>query len=92
MPNEQSADEAVLLMEGLGNLRPRLVEKLLQSCQSVKAKRLFLALAERCGHSWMKRLAVENVDLGKGKRSVVRGGVLDQKYLVTLPRVSGGDE
>ncbi len=87
VPKEQSADEASLLMEGLGTLRPKLVQQLLECCQSIKVKRLFLALAERCEHSWVKRLSLEKVALGKGKRVVVSGGVLDPKYLVTLPRL-----
>ena len=86
VPKEQSAEEAVLLMEGLGTLRPKLVQELLECCQSIKAKRLFLALAAQCGHSWVKRISFEKIDLGKGKRVVVPGGVLDNKYLVTLPR------
>ena len=86
VPKEQSAEEAVLLMEGLGTLRPKFVQELLERCQSIKAKRLFLALAERCDHSWLKRISLDKIDLGKGKRVVVPGGVLDPKYLVTLPR------
>ena len=87
VPMEQSAEEASLLMEGLGNLRPKLVQQLLECCQSIKVKRLFLALAERCEHSWVKRLSLEKIDLGKGKRVVVPGGILDPKYQVTLSRL-----
>jgi len=87
VPKEQSVEEASLLMEGLGNLRPKMVQKLLEHCQSVKVKRLFLALAERCEHSWVRRVSLEKLDLGKGKRAVVPGGILDPKYLVTLPRL-----
>lgn len=87
VPKEQSAEEAALLIEGLGNLRPKLLQQLLERCNSIKVKRLFLALAERYDHSWIKRLSLEKIDLGKGKRVVVPGGVLDPKYLVTLPRL-----
>jgi hypothetical protein len=77
--------EADAVMQGLAGLRPDLVGRLLQQCRSVKAKRLFLALAERHGHAWLSRVALDGVDLGHGKRVLVPGGRLDTKYLVTLP-------
>lgn len=90
VPGEESAEEALLLMEGLGTLRPALVQELLERCRSVKVKRLFLALAGRCNHAWVGKLKLEKVKLGSGKRSVVPGGVLDPKYLVTLPKPAEG--
>jgi Transcriptional regulator, AbiEi antitoxin, Type IV TA system len=87
VPKEQSAEETALLMEGLGTLRPKFVQELLERCQSIKAKRLFLPLAERSNHSWVKRISLDKIDLGKGKRVVVPGGVLDPKYR-DMPRLS----
>lgn len=84
-----SLEEARLLMEGLTGLRPSLVQGLLESCRSVKAKRLFLFLAELCGHSWIEKLDVLKVDLGKGKRSVVKEGCLDSRYQITVPERMG---
>ena len=49
--DEGSFEEARLIMEGLTRLRPELVQELLGSCRSVKAKRLFLFLADLCGHA-----------------------------------------
>lgn len=77
--------EADALMQGLAGLRPDLISRLLRRCHSIKAKRLFLALAERHQHPWMDRVALADVDLGSGKRSLVPGGRLDPKYLITLP-------
>ncbi|MBI3555777.1 MAG: type IV toxin-antitoxin system AbiEi family antitoxin [Deltaproteobacteria bacterium] len=88
-PGEQSVEEALLLIEGLATLRPKLVQELLECCRSIKAKRLFLALAERCNHAWLKKLDLSKVQLGKGKRMIVSGGVLDPKYQITLPRQVG---
>lgn len=88
VPAEESFEEAGLLMEGLTTLRPRLVQALLEQCRSVKVKRLFLYLAETCNHAWVKKLDLSNVNLGKGKRMIVRGGHLDAKYNITVP---GGD-
>ena len=53
---------------------------------SGKAKRLFLWMAESAGHDWFSRLAPERIDLGKGKRSIYRGGRFDAKYRITVPR------
>jgi Transcriptional regulator, AbiEi antitoxin, Type IV TA system len=43
VPHRQSIEEAWLLMEGLVSLRPRL----LQVCNPIKMRRLFLYLAEK---------------------------------------------
>ncbi|HAZ07371.1 MAG TPA: hypothetical protein DCZ01_02360 [Elusimicrobia bacterium] len=84
VPKLQSFEEARLLMGGLATLRPELVQELLEACRSVKAKRLFLFLAEEADHAWVKELTVSKVDLGKGKRSIVKGGRLDSKYQITV--------
>ncbi len=87
VPGEESYDEAKLLMEGLTTLRPRLVQSLLEHCSSVKVKRLFMVLAERAGHAWVKKLDLAKVDFGNGKRMLVKGGQLDPKYHITVPDI-----
>lgn len=77
--------EADAVMQGLGSLRPALLGQMLRDCRSIKAKRLFLALAERHEHDWLKHLDLKQVDLGRGKRSLVPGGRLHPKYQITLP-------
>jgi hypothetical protein len=77
--------EADAVMQGLTGLRPDLVTRLLRQCRSVKAKRLFLALAERNRHPWLARVPLADVDLGSGKRVLAKGGRLHPKYLITLP-------
>ncbi len=79
-------DHAVELMGGLSTLRPQLLQALLEDCRSLRVKRLFLWAAESAGHEWFSRLATENLDLGKGKRSLYRGGRFDPKYRITVPR------
>lgn len=85
VPAKESVYEADVLMQGLVNLRPARVMSLLLACESVKVKRLFLALAERHQHQWLAHLDLSRVDLGKGKRMLVPGGKLHPKYLFTLP-------
>ena len=80
---------AILLMEGLSTLRPGMVEALLNECTSVKAKRLFLWAAKHSQHTWMERVKTDSVDLGRGKRYLYEGGVLDKEYLITVPRQDG---
>ncbi|MEK6543940.1 MAG: type IV toxin-antitoxin system AbiEi family antitoxin domain-containing protein, partial [Elusimicrobiota bacterium] len=84
VPGLQSFAEARLLMGGLTTLRPELVQELLETCRSIKAKRLFLFLAEEAGHAWVKELNPLKVNLGKGKRSIVKGGRFDPKYQITV--------
>jgi len=87
VPFAQSFEESRLLMEGLNTLRPSLVQMLLEACRSIKVKRLFLFFAEEQGHAWVKELNLAQMNLGSGKRAIVKGGHLDPKYRITvLPR------
>jgi hypothetical protein len=85
LPDRESFHQSDKLMEGLTNLSPRRLQKLLEDCKSVKAKRLFFFLADRHSHAWLKRIQRERIDLGKGKRLLVRGGKLDATYEITVP-------
>ena len=77
--------EADALMQAMTTLRPQRVGLLLRHCRSIKAKRLFLALAERHRHAWLSHVLLEGVDLGRGKRALVPGGRLHPTYQITLP-------
>lgn len=85
-PKSQPLVEVFELMEGLNNLRPASVQSLLEACTSVKVKRLFLYLADKAGHDWLNYLKLDKVDLGAGKRSIVKDGVYVSKYQITVPR------
>jgi hypothetical protein len=78
-------EDVRLLFEGLGSLRPELIQTLLEQCSSVKVKRLLLHFGELHQHAWLKQLDLAKVTLGSGKRVLVRGGRLDPKYLITVP-------
>ena len=86
VPQEESLEEAKLLMEGLPSLRYALVQQLLSTCTSIKVKRLFLFLAEECNHPWMKKINLAQINLGSGKRVITKGGILNTKYGITIPR------
>lgn len=77
--------EADALMQAMTTLRPQRVGLMLRHCRSIKAKRLFLALADRHRHAWLSHVSLEDVDLGRGKRALVPGGRLHPTYQITLP-------
>lgn len=77
--------EADALMQAMTTLRPQRVGLMLRHCRSIKAKRLFLALADRHRHAWLSHVPLDGVDLGRGKRALVSGGRLHPTYQITLP-------
>ena len=85
-PEKQELLECYELMEGLNNLRPNLIQQLLEQCKSVKVKRLFMYMAEKAGHDWVQYLDVKKIDMGSGKRSIVKNGVYISKYRITIPK------
>jgi len=91
LPTHESFHQADVLMQGLSNLRPKYLNILLGDCRSIKTKRLFLWFAQRHNHAWMKAIDTEKVDIGKGKRMIVRGGKLDPKYQITVPEEFAND-
>lgn len=85
-PEKFDLIESYQIIEGLGTLRPAVVQHLLEQCTSVKVKRLFLYLAEKAGHAWLKHLDRSGVDFGSGKRSIAPGGVYVPKYEIIVPK------
>jgi len=81
-----SFDMADKYMESATTLRPELLMALLLACKRVKTKRLFLWLAERHAYPWVKKLDSSTLDLGSGKRVIYKGGALNTKYNITVPR------
>lgn len=85
-PQKMQLMECYELMEGLNNLKPTQVQLLLENCRSVKVKRLFLYMAEKADHGWLKFMKLDQVNLGQGKRSIVKNGVYVEKYQITMPK------
>ncbi len=85
LPERDTFHQADMLMESARTLSPHRVQGVLESCKSVKVKRLFLWFAERQGHSWFGRLDLNRIELGHGKRQIVPGGRYDPKYQITVP-------
>jgi hypothetical protein len=73
------------LLNGLSTLSPRRLQRMLEACNSVRVKRVFLLLARHAGHAWYSRLDLTRIDLGTGKRQLIPGGCLDKQFLITVP-------
>jgi hypothetical protein len=84
-PAQFDLNEAWQIMQGLNLLPPATVQHLLTQCKSIKVKRLFLYLAHKADHSWFRKLRMDEIDLGSGKRSIVKNGVYVPAYKITLP-------
>jgi hypothetical protein len=82
-----SLETAENYLEYLSTLRPNIVQNILEECNSVKVKRVFLYLAEKLELPFFDKLNLDKINQGKGKRVIVVGGVLDKKYEITVERV-----
>ena len=85
-PSNYSLMDVYYVMEMLTTLRPKLVQQLLEECSSIKAKRLFLYMAEKSDHQWFKHLDMSRIDLGKGDRLITENGRYIGKYGITIPK------
>ena len=84
--SEASFTNTWLVMEGLTTLRPNLMQELLELCISIKVVRLCLYMGEKSQLQWAERIEKDQLNLGSGKRSIVKGGKLSHKYQITVPR------
>lgn len=85
-PQHADLVECYQVLEGLVNLKPRLVSELLSTCNSVKVKRLFLYLSEKANHQWLQFLKTDKIDLGSGDRMITESGAYSSKYKITIPK------
>lgn len=85
-PKEIDLVECYHLMEGLVNLKPKLIQEMLEKCNSIKVKRLFLYLAEKAKHQWMTFVDTTSIDIGNGNRQISKGGVYISKYQITVAK------
>jgi hypothetical protein len=45
-----------------------------------------LYFSEAANHSWFKYLDIDKINLGSGKRSIVKDGTYNEKYRITVPQ------
>ena len=89
VPAKISFEHAYELMQGLTSLSPRTLQQLLELCHNFKVRRLFFWYAEKLNYPWLNRIDRTEIELGSGNRVIVKGGNLDKKYLITLPKKYG---
>ncbi|MDD2653077.1 MAG: type IV toxin-antitoxin system AbiEi family antitoxin domain-containing protein [Sulfurimonas sp.] len=85
-PNGLSFEFAAEIFEGLTTLRPSLVNELLTMCENIRVKRLFLFLTSYFNHPWSKHIKTDGLELGTGRMQIVKNGVFDNKFLITIPK------
>ena len=93
IPGRSRFDDVGNILENMVALDPTVAGNLLRQCRSIKVKRLFLWFAERHQQAWFKQIDLKRIDLGKGKRALVReDGCFDSKYQITYPQYMLYDE
>ncbi len=85
-PRQYSLMDLYYLMEQLTSLRPDVLQLLLENTDNIKAKRLFLYMAEKAEHHWFSLLDTSKIALGLGKQQLVEKGVYHSKYKITIPQ------
>jgi hypothetical protein len=86
VPQKLDFGDALDVVSGLAELRPAVLQDLLEKCRSIKVKRLFFYCARESGHVWYAALDRRKVNLGSGKRELIKGGTLDKEFLLTVPK------
>jgi hypothetical protein len=86
VPNEISFENAEQILQGMTSLSPNKLNELLLVCDNIRVRRLFLWMAERQNHQWFKKLNLADISLGSGNRVLLKGGVLNKKYKITVPQ------
>ncbi len=79
-------EHALRLMEKIHDCKIQEVEALLKNCRSVKAKRLFLYLADHHDLAWLAALDDTQYTLGSGPRQIVTEGDYDPHFRITVPK------
>lgn len=82
----ESFETAENYLSTLMTLRSKELQSLLERCSSFKVKRVFLYLADRLELPFFSKLELGSIDLGSGKRVIVKGGHWNAKYMITVPK------
>lgn len=74
------------IMEQLTALDPERVQQVLENTSSQKVKRMFLYMASKAGHYWAEMLDLEKIELTTSKLQLVKDGVYNSTYRITIPK------
>lgn len=74
------------IMEQLTALDPERVQQILENTHSQKIKRMFLYMASKAGHYWVEMLDLKKIGLSSSKLQLVKDGVYNPTYRITVPK------
>ena len=86
LPDRFDMMECYQIFEGLSNLRPKILQELLENCNSIKVKRLFLYMASKANHQWLDFVDQSRIVLGSSDRVIVKGGIYISEYKISVPK------
>lgn len=78
--------ECYQLLESLQTLRPKIMQTLLEKCTSIRVKRLFLYMAHKANLPVMNHIELSKVNLGTGDRAIVKKGVYNSEFKISIPK------
>lgn len=82
----QDLDEALHVFEKTRTVNVAKMQKLLESCTSVKAKRLFMVMAQFFQMDWLHLINANRIDFGSGPRMLVREGHYVKDFQISVPK------
>lgn len=85
VPHDFNYQHASELIDNARLVDSVVMQSLLENCRSIKVKRLFLYLAEKHQLPCFKKLNINVIDLGEGKRKIADGGTYIKKYQISVP-------
>lgn len=88
MPEYESFDAVSTLLKDASQLRPSVMQALLESCNLARVKRMFLVLAEKHRLPCIDKLDISKIKLGNGKYVIDGGGEYNSKYQISFPILS----
>jgi hypothetical protein len=91
-PQQYALMDLFYIMEQLTAFDSEMVQDLLEKTDNLKAKRLFLYMAEKAGHYWYSLLDVSKINLGASKLQLAKDGAYVSKYKITVPKELYGYE
>lgn len=74
------------IMEQLTSLDPSRVQEALENTSSQRVKRMFLYMATKAGHYWTEMLDFAEIGLTTSKLQLVKDGVYNSKFRITVPK------
>lgn len=74
------------IMEQLTALDPERVQQALETTSSQKIKRMFLYMASKANHYWVEMLDLKKIGLSTSKLQLVKEGVYNPTYRITVPK------